>query len=115
MHTILIALVLSLFLGIGAFEPAAANGNPAGTQSAAQNGQGKIQVELASQMASQNAADSRIRVIVSLQQSQPTGISRAAAIADAQNRALEAFRGSNNGRGLGVLSRYRHCSAFLLI
>ena len=112
MHTILIALVLSLFLGIGAFEPAAANGNPAGTQSAAQNGQGKIQVELASQMASQNAADSRIRVIVSLQQSQPAGISRAAAIADAQNRALEAFRGSNNGRGLGVLSRYQTLFGF---
>ncbi len=61
----------------------------------------------------ENQGDSaRLRVIVSLQASQPAGLGKAQAIAAAQGRVLGAFKDENNGQGLAVLTRYRTLFGF---
>ncbi|WP_370218304.1 S8 family serine peptidase [Thalassolituus sp.] len=61
-----------------------------------------------------NAAsdDERVRVIVSLEAKIPAGKARAQAIADAQGRVIGAFSNANNGKGLGVMARYRTLFGF---
>jgi subtilisin family serine protease len=56
--------------------------------------------------------DARLRVIVSLEASQPRGLSKAQAIAEAQGRVLGAFKSENNGQGLAVLARYQTLFGF---
>ena len=56
--------------------------------------------------------DARLRVIVSLEASQPRGLSKAQAIAEAQGRVIGAFKNENNGQGLKVLARYRTLFGF---
>ena len=56
--------------------------------------------------------DARLRVIVSLEASQPRGLSKAQAIAEAQDRVLGAFKSENNGQGLKVLARYQTLFGF---
>jgi hypothetical protein len=54
----------------------------------------------------------RLRVIVSLEAAQPPGLSKAQAIAEAQDRVLGAFRNENQGQGLKVLARYQTLFGF---
>jgi len=56
--------------------------------------------------------DARLRVIVSLETSQPAGLSKAQAIAEAQGRVIGAFSDENNGQGLKVLARYQTLFGF---
>ena len=60
----------------------------------------------------QKGADARLRVIVSLEDSQPSGLSKAQAIAEAQGRVIGAFKNENNGQGLAVLARYQTLFGF---
>ena len=59
-----------------------------------------------------HGADARLRVIVSLEASQPSGLGKAQAIAEAQGRVIGAFKSENNGQGLAVLARYQMLFGF---
>lgn len=59
-----------------------------------------------------NGENARLRVIVSLEATQPSGLSKAQAIAEAQGRVLGAFKNENQGQGLKVLARYQTLFGF---
>ena len=59
-----------------------------------------------------NGENARLRVIVSLEATQPPGLNEAQAIAEAQGRVLGAFKNENQGQGLKVLARYQTLFGF---
>ena len=86
--------------------------NPPSVQATQPAAASKIHADLASHLAADASAESRVRVLVSLDAVLPAGLSRASAIADAQDRVLGAFAHENNGYGLSVLTRYQTLYGF---
>ena len=71
----------------------------------------KIHPSLSDQFAAKGEKE-LVRVIVSLSKTQPKGLSKAQAIAEAQGRVIGAFKNENNGAGLKVLTRYQTLFGF---